>query len=173
MASVMNEGGNGGSGGVLKKMGLLRVQYYCVLGAMATAIMLATLCYMPASIATGTGVWSFTAIVAVLGGGGEYNIGAGASGQRNRKKKMAAGWALLNFGDSNSETGRAVAAVMGIHITPPEGRTYFHHPTEWLSDDRVIFDFICEFSTPFPLPPLLTLELSRVEMHNLALCVPL
>lgn len=55
--------------------------------------------------------------------------------------------AVFNFGDSNSDTG-GVAAAGGIRIMPPEGRTYFHHPTGRLSDGRVIIDFICEFPLP-------------------------
>nr|WBQ21364.1 DACX1 [Dendrocalamus farinosus] len=141
-------GGGGGGGGVMKKMSLLRVQYYCVLGAVAAALVLATLRYMPAPAAV-TSVRS----AAAPGGGGEHSIGAGASGQGDRKKKAAAGEVVLfNFGDSNSDTG-GVAAVMGIHIAPPEGRAYFHHPTGRLSDGRVILDFICESLNTHHLSP--------------------
>jgi len=49
------------------------------------------------------------------------------------------GVVLFNFGDSNSDTS-SVAAVMGIHIAPPEGRASFQRPMGWLSDDSVILN---------------------------------
>ena len=51
------------------------------------------------------------------------------------------GVVLFNFGDSNSDTS-SVAAVMGIHIAPPEGRASFQRPMGWLSDDNVILNLI-------------------------------
>ena len=38
----------GGGGGLVKNISLLRLQYYCVLGAVAGAVLFATLRYMPA-----------------------------------------------------------------------------------------------------------------------------
>jgi hypothetical protein len=69
---------------------------------------------------------------------------------------------VFNFGDSNSDTGGAVA-IMGIPIASPEGRAFFHHPTGRLSDGRVVLDFICECPLPplFPVPLLFSLQQSR------------
>lgn len=50
---------------------------------------------------------------------------------------------LFNFGDSNSDTG-GMAAVNGMNINLPEGRTFFRRPTGRLSDGRLVIDFICE-----------------------------
>jgi hypothetical protein len=169
MASAMNGcggGGGGGGGGVMKRMGLLRVQYYCVMGFVAAAVVLATLRYMPAPAtapptvdgggatvrSSAATVDSAAAAAAAAPGGGGVERGKGKrkhvwSGEEEEvaaEKKAAAGVVVFNFGDSNSDTG-GVAAVMGIHIAAPEGRAYFHHPTGRLSDGRVILDFICEF----------------------------
>ena len=46
---------------------------------------------------------------------------------------------VFNFGDSNSDTG-GMAAAKGWHITPPEGRAFFHHPTGRFCDGRLIID---------------------------------
>ncbi|KAF0927503.1 hypothetical protein E2562_033997 [Oryza meyeriana var. granulata] len=172
MASAMNGGGNGGAGvgGVMKRMGLLRVQYYCVMGAVAAAVVLATLRYMPAPATTSSTVASSggtvrsaatadeTAAAAAPGDGVERSkkkkyVWDGGE-EEGRKKAAALGVVLFNFGDSNSDTG-GVAAVMGIHIAPPEGRAYFHHPTGRLSDGRVILDFICESLNTHHLSPFM------------------
>ncbi|KAG8052202.1 hypothetical protein GUJ93_ZPchr0001g31892 [Zizania palustris] len=50
---------------------------------------------------------------------------------------------VFNFGDSNSDTG-GMAAAMGWHIRPPEGRAFFHHPTGRFCDGRLTIDFLCE-----------------------------
>ncbi|KAG8045374.1 hypothetical protein GUJ93_ZPchr0008g11643 [Zizania palustris] len=50
---------------------------------------------------------------------------------------------VFNFGDSNSDTG-GMAAAMGWHIRPPEGRAFFHHPTGRFCDGRLAVDFLCE-----------------------------
>ncbi|XP_062230830.1 GDSL esterase/lipase At1g09390-like [Phragmites australis] len=138
MVSAMN-GGGGGNGGVLKRMGAMRVQYYCVMGAVAAAVVLTTLRYMPGP-AAGSVV---RATPAESGGVGEAVGDALSAGGKAKEANKGEGVVLFNFGDSNSDTG-GVAAVMGIRIAPPEGRAYFHHPTGRLSDGRVILDFICE-----------------------------
>ncbi|KAL5202817.1 hypothetical protein ABZP36_013769 [Zizania latifolia] len=158
MASAMN----GGGGGVLKKMGLLRVQYYCVMGAVAAAVVVLTARYMPAPTGAGGGaggtVRASSSTAAAPGGGDERGENVWSAGEERRKKAAAAaaakapGVVVFNFGDSNSDTG-GVAAVMGIHIAPPEGRAYFHHPTGRLSDGRVILDFICESLNTHHLSP--------------------
>jgi hypothetical protein len=126
-------------------MGPLRVQYYIVMGAVAAAVVLATLRYMP-----GPAIPATTTASTTSGGGGVVRSSAPASAAEEeeqegtkKKRKKGDGVVLFNFGDSNSDTG-GVAAVMGIRIAPPEGRAYFHHPTGRLSDGRVILDFICE-----------------------------
>ncbi|CAL4895573.1 unnamed protein product [Urochloa decumbens] len=159
MASAMN-GGGGGGGGMLKRVGPLRLQYYIVMGAVAAAVVLATLRYMPAPAAV------VTSVARPGGGPAAAAPGAGAAAaaeaeemegeeaERKRKKKRGDGVVLFNFGDSNSDTG-GVAAVMGIRIAPPEGRAYFHHPTGRLSDGRVILDFICESVGTHHLSPFM------------------
>jgi hypothetical protein len=139
-------------------MGPLRLQYYIVMGAVAAAVVLATLRYMP-----GPAIPATTAASTTSGGGGVVRSSAPASAAEEeeeqeqegtkKKRKKGDGVVLFNFGDSNSDTG-GVAAVMGIRIAPPEGRAYFHHPTGRLSDGRVILDFICECpSGSNPIPP--------------------
>uniref|UniRef100_A0A0D9WD32 Uncharacterized protein n=1 Tax=Leersia perrieri TaxID=77586 RepID=A0A0D9WD32_9ORYZ len=170
MASAMNGGGGGnggaGAGGMLKKMGLLRLQYYLVMGAVAAAVVLATLRYMPVPSTTppvaaaGETVRSAAAAAApVVEGGVEekkkrHVWNDGKEEEAKGKKGKSAGIVVFNFGDSNSDTG-GVAAVMGIHISPPEGRAFFHHPTGRLSDGRVILDFICESLNTHHLSPFM------------------
>jgi hypothetical protein len=143
MASAMS----GGGGGALKRMGPLRVQYYIVMGAVAAAVVLATLRYMPGPAAAASSVVrpGASAAAAAPGAEAEAEADEGVAAEREKRKKKGDGVVLFNFGDSNSDTG-GVAAVMGIRIAPPEGRAYFHHPTGRLSDGRVILDFICECS---------------------------
>ncbi|CAD6341505.1 unnamed protein product [Miscanthus lutarioriparius] len=161
MASAGN-GGGGGGGPLKRSMGPLRVQYYIVMGAVAAAVVLATLRYMPGPAIPATTAASATtttsgavvrsapaaAAAAVEEEGEEQAQEEG----RKKKRRKGDGVVLFNFGDSNSDTG-GVAAVMGIRIAPPEGRAYFHHPTGRLSDGRVILDFICEsLGTPHLSP---------------------
>uniref|UniRef100_A0ACD5TX71 Uncharacterized protein n=1 Tax=Avena sativa TaxID=4498 RepID=A0ACD5TX71_AVESA len=154
MASALNGAGNGGGG--LMKVSLLRFQYYCVLGAVAGAVIFATLRYMPAAAGGGgAGALSTTSAVGTA---------AAPSVSEHRKSKgmvVAAKEAtkvkdpevlVFNFGDSNSDTGGAVA-IMGIPIASPEGRAFFHHPTGRLSDGRVVLDFICETLNTHHLSP--------------------
>ncbi|CAN6336378.1 unnamed protein product [Urochloa humidicola] len=157
MASAMN---GGGGGGVLKRVGPLRLQYYIVMGAVAAAVVLATLRYMPAPAAV-TSVARPAAAApgaeAAAAAAAEELVGEdeeAAEERKRKKKKKGDGVVLFNFGDSNSDTG-GVAAVMGIRIAPPEGRAYFHHPTGRLSDGRVILDFICESVGTHHLSPFM------------------
>ncbi|CAD6238596.1 unnamed protein product [Miscanthus lutarioriparius] len=61
---------------------------------------------------------------------------------------------IFNFGDSNSDTG-GMAAVNGMNLNLPEGRTFFRRPTGRLSDGRLVIDFICEsLHTPYLSPYL-------------------
>ena len=152
MASALNGGGNGG-GGLMKKVSLLRFQYYCVLGAVAGAVIFATLRYMP-SAASASGTSASGAALSTTSAVATSSAAAPAAVSEHRKSKgavqdakvaarPAAEVLVFNFGDSNSDTG-GVAAVMGIHIASPEGRAYFGRPTGRLSDGRVVLDFICE-----------------------------
>jgi len=52
--------------------------------------------------------------------------------------------AIINFGDSNSDTGGFAAAF--IQPPPPYGITYFNRPVGRFSDGRLIIDFIGNFS---------------------------
>ena len=170
MASAGNGGGGGGVGALKRSMGPLRLQYYIVMGAVAAAVVLATLRYMPGPAIPATATAGSSATTTSGGGGAVVRSAPAAAAEvedeeqaqegtttattKKKRRKKGDGLVLFNFGDSNSDTG-GVAAVMGIRIAPPEGRAYFHHPTGRLSDGRVILDFICEFKSPllFPIPP--------------------
>ncbi|KAK1693234.1 hypothetical protein QYE76_009931 [Lolium multiflorum] len=163
MASALNGGGGNGGGGVggaMKNMSLLRFQYYCVLGAVAGAVIFATLRYMPAAAAgAGTGALSTSSAVATAAAPAvsEHRKSKGAVVQPRKAAAVkgeakAAEVLVFNFGDSNSDTGGAVA-IMGIRIAPPEGRAFFGHPTGRLSDGRVVLDFICETLNTHHLSP--------------------
>ncbi|KAE8773557.1 GDSL esterase/lipase [Hordeum vulgare] len=151
MASGPNGGGNGGEGGggggLMKNMSLLRLQYYCVLGAVAGAVLFAMLRYVAAA---GSGVAlstsSVLATAAAPAGAGEHRKSKGmAQAPTKATAKVATKpkeVVVFNFGDSNSDTGW-VAAIMGIRITPSKGRAFFHHPTGRLSDGHVVLDPHC------------------------------
>lgn len=50
--------------------------------------------------------------------------------------------AIVNFGDSNSDTGNLISA--GIEsVNPPYGQTYFKLPSGRYCDGRLIVDFLC------------------------------
>jgi hypothetical protein len=139
-----------GTGGVAKRLGALRVQYYCVMGAVAAAVVLATLRYMPGPAPSG----------AVAAAPGEALGGRKRKEEAREKEEDDGGVVLFNFGDSNSDTGGA-AAVMGIRIAPPEGRAFFRRPTGRLSDGRVVLDFICELRRPLSALPCCCFLLAR------------
>ncbi|KAI3773218.1 hypothetical protein L6452_04423 [Arctium lappa] len=50
---------------------------------------------------------------------------------------------LINFGDSNSDTGGVLAGA-GLPIGLPHGITFFHRGTGRFGDGRLILDFFCE-----------------------------
>ena len=155
--AALNGGGNGVGGGLMKKVSLLRFQYYCVLGAVAGAVIFATLRYMPSAAGSGGAALSTTSAVATAPAVSEHRKSRGmlpaATEAKVAGKSTAAEVVVFNFGDSNSDTG-GVAAVMGIHIAAPEGRAFFGHPTGRLCDGRVVLDFICEFLHSIDPPPL-------------------
>lgn len=55
---------------------------------------------------------------------------------------------IFNFGDSNSDTG-GFPAAHGIRFGFPDGRTFFHQPSDRLCDGRLILDFLCKSFLPF------------------------
>lgn len=50
---------------------------------------------------------------------------------------------LINFGDSNSDTGGLLAGA-GLPIGLPHGITFFHRGTGRFGDGRLVIDFFCE-----------------------------
>lgn len=145
----------------------LRLQYYCVFAAVGVAVIVLSLTFLSPSamgavrqnlgtvVAVATNSSSGDGAARVVGGGETVAAVAAAKPEPEKpKKKAEPPVVLFNFGDSNSDTG-GVAAAGGIHIMPPEGRTYFRRPTGRLSDGRVIIDFICELLNhlhPSPRP---------------------
>jgi hypothetical protein len=63
--------------------------------------------------------------------------GAGSSSACSRRPVVFA------FGDSNTDTGGAVAG-MGYYFPLPEGRAFFHRSTGRLCDGRLVIDYLCE-----------------------------
>lgn len=49
---------------------------------------------------------------------------------------------IINFGDSNSDTGGVLAGA-GLPIGLPHGITFFHRGTGRFGDGRLIIDFFC------------------------------
>ncbi|KAB2017287.1 hypothetical protein ES319_D08G152200v1 [Gossypium barbadense] len=60
---------------------------------------------------------------------------------------------IINFGDSNSDTGGL--AGTGLPIGLPHGITFFHRGTGRLGDGRLIIDFFCEHLNLSYLSPYL------------------
>lgn len=53
--------------------------------------------------------------------------------------------AIFNFGDSNSDSGCLVAS--GIEsLDPPNGQSFFGHPSGRYSDGRLLIDFLRKIS---------------------------
>ena len=50
---------------------------------------------------------------------------------------------IINFGDSNSDTGGVLAGT-GLQIGLPHGMTCFHRGTGRLGDGSLIIDFFCK-----------------------------
>lgn len=61
---------------------------------------------------------------------------------------------LINFGDSNSDTGGVLAGA-GLPIGLPHGITFFHRGTGRLGDGRLVIDFLCEHLNLSYLSPYL------------------
>lgn len=118
----------------------LRLQHYLVMAGVAAAVTLACLRY-------GSG---FLLADAPPPARAAADVPAG----EERPPAPPPSVVIFNFGDSNSDTG-GMAAVNGMNINLPEGRTFFRRPTGRLSDGRLVIDFICEsLHTPYLSPYL-------------------
>ena len=135
----MTSGGAGAAATATKAAVPLRLHHYLVMAGVAAAVVLACLRYAPDAAG-----YSFLAVapqpveaaaVARAADGGDAHAGAGSS---------SSSVIIFNFGDSNSDTG-GMAAVNGMNLNLPEGRTFFRRPTGRISDGRLVIDFICEF----------------------------
>ncbi|KAG7585559.1 GDSL lipase/esterase [Arabidopsis thaliana x Arabidopsis arenosa] len=71
--------------------------------------------------------------------------------------------AIINFGDSNSDTGNLISS--GIeNVNPPYGQTYFNLPSGRYCDGRLIVDFLLdEMDLPFLNPYLDSLGLPNFK----------
>ncbi|GMH28011.1 hypothetical protein Nepgr_029854 [Nepenthes gracilis] len=78
------------------------------------------------------------------------STGTGINSQLRRRPPHI----LLNFGDSNSDTGGLLAGT-GLPIGLPHGITFFHRGTGRLGDGRLIIDFFCEHLNLSYLSPYL------------------
>ncbi|XP_031383994.1 GDSL esterase/lipase At3g27950 isoform X2 [Punica granatum] len=75
--------------------------------------------------------------------------------------------AVYNFGDSNSDTGGASAALS--EVTAPNGETFFGHPSGRSCDGRLIIDFIAEtLKLPYLNPYLDSLGMNFRHGANFA-----
>ncbi|CAL4949996.1 unnamed protein product [Urochloa decumbens] len=162
----MNGGAAAGSGGKAAPAAPLRLQHYLVMAGVAAAVVLACLRYAPP--AAGYGLLAVAppaeaaarigaVAVARAADGGEAGAGAAVRDDLTPAApapEPASAVVIFNFGDSNSDTG-GMAAVNGMNINLPEGRTFFRRPTGRLSDGRLVIDFICEsLHTPYLSPYL-------------------
>jgi hypothetical protein len=95
---------------------------------------------MAAGVSTNRSVGSVMITVAVLAAAAAAQDdppGAGSSSACPRRPVVFA------FGDSNTDTGGAVAA-MGYYFPLPEGRAFFRRSTGRLCDGRLVIDYLCE-----------------------------
>ena len=153
----------GGAGAVAGPGAALRLQHYLVMAGVAAAVVLAFLRYAPTAAAGGYG---FLAVAPRAGAAGR--LAHAAAGDARRDPPTAAAPSpvvIFNFGDSNSDTG-GMAAVNGMNLNLPEGRTFFRRPTGRLSDGRLVIDFICE-SSPL-LPPYFPATLRNKRLSKTA-----
>ncbi|PUZ56901.1 hypothetical protein GQ55_5G382800 [Panicum hallii var. hallii] len=138
---------SGGAGGGGKAAAALRLQHYLIMAGVAAAVVLACLRYAPAAAGYG-----FLAVAPPAGAG--RLVRAAADGGARAPPPAPSSVVIFNFGDSNSDTG-GMAAVNGMNLNLPEGRTFFRRPTGRLSDGRLVIDFICEsLHTPYLSPYL-------------------
>lgn len=130
------------SGNPSKLGGSLRLQHYLVMAGVAAAVFLAFLRYMPAA-----GYGLSVAAPALAKGSAVAVVAKGDGGRAvpppQEETSSSSPVVIINFGDSNSDTG-GMAAVNGMNIELPQGRTFFRRPTGRLTDGRLVIDFICE-----------------------------
>ncbi|KAF8037527.1 hypothetical protein BT93_B0429 [Corymbia citriodora subsp. variegata] len=75
--------------------------------------------------------------------------------------------AIFNFGDSNSDSGAISAALS--EVAPPNGETFFGHPSGRFCDGRLIIDFIAEdLKLPYLSPYLDSIETNFRHGANFA-----
>ncbi|KAL6627827.1 hypothetical protein ACP70R_031553 [Stipagrostis hirtigluma subsp. patula] len=144
----MSGGGVTGAG----KVPSLRLQHYLVMAGVAAAAVVACLRYAPAA----AGYGFLLSAPAVMPAGTERGAVRVAADDAERPPAPArrSSVVIFNFGDSNSDTG-GMAAVNGMNLVLPEGRTFFRRATGRLSDGRLVIDFICEsLHTPYLSPYL-------------------
>ncbi|CAO2208086.1 unnamed protein product [Urochloa humidicola] len=132
----------------------LRLQHYLVMAGVAAAVVLACVRYAPPA----AGYYGLLAVAPPAEAAARIGAVAvdGGAGVRDGLPDPAppSSVVIFNFGDSNSDTG-GMAAVNGMNINLPEGRTFFRRPTGRLSDGRLVIDFICEsLHTPYLSPYL-------------------
>lgn len=128
----------------------LRLQHYLVMAGVAAAVVLACLRYAPPAAGLLAVASPAEAARAAAARVGAVAVAAAADGGADvargdpRPSPAPPSVVIFNFGDSNSDTG-GMAAVNGMNLNLPEGRTFFRRPTGRLSDGRLVIDFICEF----------------------------
>jgi len=139
----------GGAGAVAGPGAALRLQHYLIMAGVAAAVVLACLRYAPAAAGYG-----FLAVAPPAGAAGRLAHAAAGARRDTPPAAPPSPVVIFNFGDSNSDTG-GMAAVNGMNLNLPEGRTFFRRSTGRLSDGRLVIDFICEsLQTPYLSPYL-------------------
>jgi len=131
----------GGAGAVAGPGAALRLQHYLIMAGVAAAVVFACLRYAPAAAGYG-----FLAVAPPAGAAGRLAHAAAGARRDTPPAAPPSPVVIFNFGDSNSDTG-GMAAVNGMNLNLPEGRTFFRRSTGRLSDGRLVIDFICK-STP-------------------------
>lgn len=155
----MTSGGAGAvaAGGAKAAAVPLRLHHYLVMAGVGAAVVLACLRYAPDAgfLAVAPPVEAATAVAAVARAEAAEAVGAGRDDDPAPARPSSSSSVIIfNFGDSNSDTG-GMAAVNGMNLNLPEGRTFFRRPTGRLSDGRLVIDFICEsLHTPYLSPYL-------------------
>ncbi|EES00696.1 GDSL esterase/lipase At1g09390 [Sorghum bicolor] len=140
----------GGGGGGKAAAVPLRLHHYLVMAGVAAAVVLACLRYAPDAAAG----YGFLAVAPQQPVAAVAVAVARAADGGDDAHRPSSSVIIFNFGDSNSDTG-GMAAVNGMNLNLPEGRTFFRRPTGRLSDGRLVIDFICEsLHTPYLSPYL-------------------
>ncbi|MED6145579.1 hypothetical protein PIB30_026571 [Stylosanthes scabra] len=68
---------------------------------------------------------------------------------------------IFSFGDSITDTGNLYFSHQTTDqqcLSPPYGKTYFHHPSARCSDGRLIIDFIAEYLGIQPMKPYIWIK---------------